>query len=99
MSESANGEVTLRPTAGAEFSGTSLPSGWEGVGYGPGGTVAVSGGKVTMHGARVNPQAFFSPGRSVEFIATFLPGGGSFIGFGNAFQETPFAILARAGTP
>ena len=97
VSETSNGEVTLRPTAGAEFSGTSLPSGWEGVGYSPGGTVAVSGGKVTMHGARVNPQAFFSPGHSVEFIATFLPGGGSFIGFGNTFQETPFAIFSSSG--
>ena len=97
VSESANGEVTLRPTAGAEFSGTSLPSGWEGVPYGPGGTVVVSGGRVTVHGAYVAPQAFFSPGHSVEFIATFLPGTSEFIGFGNTFQEIPFAIFSSSG--
>ena len=28
VSETANGEVTLKPTVGAEFSGTALPAGW-----------------------------------------------------------------------
>ena len=102
MSESANGEVTLRPTAGAEFSGTSVPFGMGRRAVGPGGTVVVSGGRATVNAAHVNPQApLFGPGHSMEFIATFLPGDNAHIGFGNTFLQTPFAIFSTSprGTP
>ena len=50
VSETGNGEVTLRPTVGAEFSGgPALPSGWssgtwESQGGGTGGSATVTGG-------------------------------------------------------
>ncbi len=56
VSETANGEVILAPTVGAEFSGTSLPSGWvANLWAPPGGSVAVAGGgRDTRPGRRVD---------------------------------------------
>jgi len=55
VSEAGNGEVTLAPTVGSEFSGgPSLPSGWSGQpwdGGGAGGSATVSGGELHVDGA------------------------------------------------
>ena len=50
VSETGNGEVILAPTVGAEFSGSSLPVGWES-GSWTGGAASVGGGSVTVDGA------------------------------------------------
>ena len=70
VSETGNGEVILAPTVGAEFSGTSLPSGWE---SGPwtGGATTVAGGSMTVDGAWARTTALYDPGHVLEFRATF----------------------------
>ena len=70
VSGTANGEVILAPTVGAEFSGSSLPVGWES-GAWTGGTASVGGGSVTVDGAWARTSATFAPGRALEFVATF----------------------------
>jgi hypothetical protein len=39
VAESANGEVTLAPTAGSEFSGPAMPAGWTKVNWAPEGAI------------------------------------------------------------
>ena len=70
VSETGNGEVILAPTVGAEFSGTSLPSGWE---SGPwtGGAANVAGGSMIVDGAWARTTALYDPGHVLEFRATF----------------------------
>ena len=64
----ADGEVLLKPTVGAEFSGTTLPSGW----FSNGGTVSVSGGALTVdrwsrwYEYYLYPRAFSRSGRHIR---------------------------------
>jgi hypothetical protein len=77
VAHTGDGEVTLAPTMGEEFSGPGLPDGWVSYIWNPGGTVTVSGGKLTVNGARANPDPVtfgFAPGRSLEFSATYATG-------------------------
>ena len=76
LSEMTDGEVILAPTVGSEFSGSSLPGGWEHAAWGSGGSESynVSGGKVFLQNTKINPTATFGPGRTIEFTAIF--GGG-----------------------
>src|SRR5207245_9040582 len=53
VAETSDGEVTIAPTAGAEFSGASLPSGWIGGILGAGGSFSVLGGNLVRDGAEV----------------------------------------------
>ena len=92
-----DGEVVLSPTAGSEFFGSSLPAGWFDLPYsagGSGGTATVSGGVLTLDGRRAGTNATFSPGRSVEFVATFTAGPYQHAGFGVTFNQTPWAIFS-----
>ncbi|MFN8381824.1 MAG: sortase [Anaerolineales bacterium] len=71
ISQTANGELILNPTVGTEFSGASLPAGWTSTPW-TGGTSTVSGGQVVVDGAAAYySAATFTPGRSLEFVATF----------------------------
>ncbi|MCB9113237.1 MAG: DUF4082 domain-containing protein, partial [Anaerolineales bacterium] len=71
IAETSNGELILNPTVGAEFSGASLPAGWTSTPW-TGGTSTVSGGQVTVDGAvAYYSTSTFTPGRSMEFVATF----------------------------
>ena len=68
VSETANGEVTLKPTVGEEFSGgPGLPAGWSSTPWSSGGGSAVSGGNLTTDGAVTSTDATFGPGRTLEF--------------------------------
>jgi len=89
-----NGEVTLVPAARAEFSGTSLPTGWSATIYATGGSAAVASGKVSINGARVSADALFGPGRSLEFSAVFTGAAFQNIGLGTDFNSPPWAMFS-----
>ncbi len=92
-----DGEVILSPATGSEFFGSDLPAGWFIAQYpatGSGGTATVSGGLLTMDGTRVGTNATFSPGRSLDFVATFTAGPFQHVGFGVDFFNTPWAIFS-----
>ncbi len=101
VSATGDGEVILAPAAGAEFSGSSLPAGWEAVAYGGGGQAVVGGGVVTIDGHRVNTTGgpAFGPGRVIEFVATFNSAVNQHVGFGNTLNEPPWALFSTAGGP
>jgi hypothetical protein len=74
VAHTGDGEVTLVPLLGEEFDGEGLPSGWVSYIWNTGGTASVSGGKLTVNGARANPDPTtnnYGPGRSIEFSATY----------------------------
>ena len=93
VAETDDGEVLLPPTVGDEFSivplGSTFP--WTG------GTATVSGGEVTVSGAVTYDPTFQTPGRSLEFVATFpqdpnnLPNGYSFETIGLGASDPPFS--------
>ena len=91
VAETGNGEVTLRPTVGAEFSGgPALPSDWQSQPWNPpAGSATVAGGKLVVDGSAAGTVQTYGPGRSLEFGATF--GGASFqhVGFGVDFNNDP----------
>ncbi len=98
VSDTAGGEVILAPTVGAEFDGTALPAGWatEQWASGSGGSIA-SGGQVTVDGSLLRTDASYTPGRSLEFVATF--GGSTYqhAGFGVDVNATPrWALFSTA---
>jgi hypothetical protein len=86
------GGVILKPTINEDFSGTSLPSGWQSFSWSSGsGTSAVGGGSLSVDGSRFNtvsPTPTFSPGTSMEFIATFGSVTFQNIGFGAGTDAT-----------
>ena len=86
ISQISNGEVMLMPAASAEFSGTTLPTGWFSAGTG---TVTVGGGIVTVDGARAGTDDIYDPGQSVEAVATFETA---------QFQHLGFGVDVTAGT-
>ena len=79
-----DGEVLLKPTVAAEFSGSSLPTGWSVV-YGSG-TASVGNGVLTLLGATVGTTAVYGPGHSVEAVATFTANPWEHVGFGVTYQ-------------
>jgi VCBS repeat-containing protein len=109
VSETGDGEVILKPTAGAEFSGTTLPAGWGGVIWTPsqGGTFSVADGELTVDGARVGTcdaaavpdceSGIYGPGRSLEFVATFSGDPFQHAGLGVKFDTFPWAMFSTAG--
>jgi hypothetical protein len=94
VGQSANGEVLLAPTVGAEFAGSSLPSGWTGTPWGAGGAATVANGRLTVNGARAGTVALFTPGRSLEFVATFSGAASQHVGFGVNFSNAPWAMFS-----
>jgi hypothetical protein len=99
VSETGNGEVTLRPTVGAEFSGgPPLPLGWssatwESEGGGAGGTATVAGGALHVNGAYASTDQTFGPGHALEFVATFNGATFQHAGLSDNFQSA-FAIFS-----
>ena len=70
-----DGAVTLGPGLATDFDGTALPPGWSSCIWSGndclvGGGAVVENGLLTVNGARVNTDAFYSPGHSLEFVAT-----------------------------
>ena len=72
VSQTNDGEVTLKPTVGEEFSGSSVPAGWTSCPWTtseppcpPGATV--SGGALHANGAYARTDTAYPAGRSLEF--------------------------------
>jgi VCBS repeat-containing protein len=94
LSETANGEVTLAPTVGTEFSGTALPVGWTNTVLAAGGTTVVANGGLTVEGTSVLAPTTFGPGRTLEFVATFGGGNNQNVGLGlTTALIPPFAMF------
>jgi hypothetical protein len=99
IAQTENGEVILAPTVGAEFSGTTLPSGWSALSYGAGVPVAtVSGGKVSVGTARLLTDGLYGPGRVLEFVGTYTGGVYQAGGFGYSFIGSDGTIWATFDT-
>jgi hypothetical protein len=94
VAETADGEVTLSPTAGAEFTGSALPPGWSFVQWNGAGTATVSGGRLAADAVRVVTDSLFPAGRSLEFVATFTGQLQQHAGLGLTLNETPYAIFS-----
>ncbi|HMC68008.1 MAG TPA: Calx-beta domain-containing protein, partial [Mycobacteriales bacterium] len=94
LSETSNGEVTLAPTVGTEFSGTALPTGWTSTVVVTGGTTTVGNGTLTVQGTSVAAPTSYGPGRTLEFVATFSGGPSQSAGFGlGSALVPPFAMF------
>ncbi|OGJ56684.1 hypothetical protein A2706_00635 [Candidatus Peribacteria bacterium RIFCSPHIGHO2_01_FULL_51_35] len=88
VSQTADGEVILRPTAASEFEGTALPAGWFSTAWSAGGGSTVANGAVTVDGARSGTNGTYGNNRSLEFVATFTGAPWQEIGFGTDFSGT-----------
>jgi hypothetical protein len=87
------------------FSGSALPAGWGSFLWSDSGSVVVSGGTVQIDGAVARTDAFFGPGVSIEFVATFRTLDFDHIGFGGGgdtppqtFNTSPWAIFSTGST-
>jgi hypothetical protein len=89
-----DGEITLAAQAGAELNGTSLPSDW--FSQTLGGSVSVGDGVLTADGALAGLSAFYSPGQTLEFVATFTGDAFQHVGFGVNFNSMPWAIFSTS---
>jgi hypothetical protein len=90
---SGNGEVTLAPTLGSEFSGTSLAEGWSVASTRAGGSLVVANGAATLDGA-TQVNGFFGPGRSLQATATFSGAPFQALGFDTDLDQGPRAIFS-----
>ncbi len=106
VSETGNGEVTLKPTEGSEFSGSSLPAGWTSCPWSasdpenctPGTGATVSGGSLHVDSAYARTAATYGSGRSLEFVANFSGQAAEHVGFGVDLNNDPnwaiFSVMA-----
>ena len=94
LAEAGDGEVILRPIAGGELSGTTLPGDWNTADWNPSGAVTLSGGMLTADGAWAGTVATYPAGRSLEFVATFTGAPYQHVGFGDQFNTAPWAIVS-----
>ena len=99
VSQTGDGEVTLAPTVGEEFSGgPGLPGGWSSTPW-TGGTSTVSGGALSVDGALATTDALYGPGHSLEFVGTFGSETFQNAGFGVDLNNSPnWAIFSTKDT-
>ncbi|HEV8345846.1 MAG TPA: Ig-like domain repeat protein, partial [Vicinamibacterales bacterium] len=91
-----DGAVILGPGVSTDFDGPGLPAGWSSCLWNGNdclvsGGATVANGVLTVDGARVNTDAFYSPGHSLEFRATFTGDPFQHAGFGTTFAAAPWA--------
>ena len=101
LASSANGgELVLAPAEGSDFDGTALPAGWSATAWAGGGSALVSGGALTVDGARAGADATYDAGRALEFVATFAATPFQHVGFGVTYEGAPWAMFSTgsAGT-
>jgi hypothetical protein len=102
------GQVRLKLGTVAENFDTALPSGWAATAWptgqtGPnvGGNAAVTGGQLIVDGARVsdaNATPIFSAPQTLEFRAAFGADEYQNIGFGDTFNDGPWAMFGTGPT-
>jgi hypothetical protein len=97
IAQTADGELTLAPAVGAEFSGTTLPAGWTMSTWAGNSAATVSGGTMKVDGVLVGTSAQFANGRSLEFIATFTGAPYQHAGFAVTFGEGLWAMFSSSG--
>ena len=100
IAETTDGEVILAPVVGDEFSALSFPDDWTVTQYnlpGSGGSASESGGQVTLTGVQLSKNDTYSPGRWLEFVATFHNVAYQAIGFGNDYNYAPWIIFGTDG--
>ena len=94
LTEVADGEIALSSTVGSEFPGNALPAGWESAIWSAGGGSTVSSGALVVNGSRASTTATFTPGRALEFVATFTGEAFQHVGLGLTLNETPFILFS-----
>ena len=97
LAETGDGEVTLRPAAGAEFGGGSLPGDWTSAPWSGGGSATVSGGRLHVNGASAGTAATYAAGRALEFSATFTAAPFQTAGFATDLNAPPWATFSTKG--
>ena len=80
-----------------DFDGTALPSGWETVPWKTGGSATVADGLLTVNGARANTTSLYDSNRLLDFAATFTADAFQHVGFGNDFNDAPWAMFSTGG--
>ncbi len=110
VAENGDGELTLAPARGSEFSGSTMPSGWATRIWSDGGSTIVANGKLTVDGARVascvgvqggcQEQFDLLPGASLEFVATFTGDPYQHSGLGQTLESSfePMALFSTSWT-
>jgi len=96
IAQTADGELTLAPVVGAEFSGSALPAGWTMSTWAGNPTATVSGGTMKADGALVGTGAQYASGRSLEFIASFSGAPYQHAGFAVTFAEGLWAMFSSS---
>src|SRR5262249_4251089 len=82
------------PIFNYDFSDTSLPPGWSSGAWENGGTVHMANGLLMVDGALAGTIALYSPGLSLEFVATFTGDPWQHIGFGIDYNAAPWIIFS-----
>jgi hypothetical protein len=95
IAQTVDGELLLAPTVGTEFSDILLPSGWSVTPWEVGGSAIVSGGALVVDGALAGTNAYYTPGRSIEFVATIGANSSQHVGFGTDLYDAPWAIFSN----
>ncbi len=93
-----DGAVILSPAVNEQFSGSSIPAGWnEGIWDGQSGTATTyGGGQVSVNGTHLSTAATFGIGASVEFYATYTAGNFQNVGFtADADFNAPWVVIGR----
>ena len=96
VSNTSGGEVILTPSVGAEFDGTSLPTGWTSTPYGSAGGSIVTGGQVRVDWSLLRTDATYTSGRSLEFVATFSGTSNEHAGLAADFNAARLAIFSTS---
>ena len=93
-----DGGLILKPLLSDEFSGTSLSSNFT-AGKFTGDVTTVSNGTVTVDGTHIYSNSSFTPGSSLEFVATFNLGTYQNIGFSSdiPFNDPPWITIGQGG--
>jgi hypothetical protein len=80
-----------------DFDGAALPAGLTATPWEPGGAATFAGGALSVDGARVAEDTFTPAGRTLEFRATFSAAPFEHVGFGEAFEDGPWAMFSTGG--
>ena len=92
------GTDSARSTVGTDFDGGALPSGWSFEPWHAAGSAVVAGGRLSVDGARANTDDLFTPGRALEFVATFGSEGSQHAGLALTFNESRWAMFSTGSS-
>ena len=101
VAHTGNGEVTLAPTVDQEFNNSMFPSDWVISPWTTGGTATVTGGQLGVDGALAATSAYYGPGKSLDFVATFGADTYQHVGFlqtAATVAGESWAMFSTAGT-